>query len=250
MNEFKDGCYIIGDIHGNYKTLLALIEQLPKDPEGYLLEPLIFAGDLIDRGPSSKEVIEYAIENGVYCIKGNHEQMLLDHNDLKEQTCSDYLEPQNGGKATLDGYVEPCLVEKEDGSVVADYRFNKVKFNEHIKWIRKLPLYLEFPDFQKDEKRLIVAHSNGLGLVYNWTPEQIKADRNKYKNTILWDRGIPQEIENAIVVCGHTPVSEVNLNSNYIDIDTGCFLKDNPEFGKLTALHFPSMKLYTQRNID
>ena len=40
--------YIIGDVHGEYQTLLALVEKLPKDAK------LIFVGDLIDRGLQSR----------------------------------------------------------------------------------------------------------------------------------------------------------------------------------------------------
>ncbi len=36
--------YIIGDVHGEYDTLLALVDKLPKDAK------LIFVGDLVDRG--------------------------------------------------------------------------------------------------------------------------------------------------------------------------------------------------------
>jgi len=43
--------YIIGDIHAEYKTLLALVEKLSKDAK------LIFVGDLISRGSQGKEVV-------------------------------------------------------------------------------------------------------------------------------------------------------------------------------------------------
>lgn len=36
--------YIIGDVHGCYDTLIALIKKLPEKAE------IIFLGDLIDRG--------------------------------------------------------------------------------------------------------------------------------------------------------------------------------------------------------
>ena len=36
--------YIIGDVHGCYDTLMALIAKLPEDAE------IVFVGDLIDRG--------------------------------------------------------------------------------------------------------------------------------------------------------------------------------------------------------
>ena len=49
--------YLIGDVHGCYKTMIALIEKLPKDAE------ICFLGDLIDRGQNSASVIQYVIDN-------------------------------------------------------------------------------------------------------------------------------------------------------------------------------------------
>ena len=39
--------YAIGDVHGEYETMIRLVEKLPKDAK------LFFVGDLIDRGPDS-----------------------------------------------------------------------------------------------------------------------------------------------------------------------------------------------------
>ena len=60
---------IIGDVHGCYKTLIALIEKLPKDRN------ITFVGDLIDRGPGSKDVVEFVRKNNYRCVRGNHEDM-------------------------------------------------------------------------------------------------------------------------------------------------------------------------------
>jgi len=63
--------YIIGDIHGEFQKLLALIEKLPKDSK------LIFVGDLIDRGLQSREIIAYIREHNHQVVRGNHEQLNL-----------------------------------------------------------------------------------------------------------------------------------------------------------------------------
>ena len=61
---------IIGDVHGNIKTLMALIKQLPSD------EKLCFVGDLIDRGPSGKDVIDYVRSEKHDCVMGIHDLFL------------------------------------------------------------------------------------------------------------------------------------------------------------------------------
>ncbi len=62
----------IGDVHGMFDLLLKLIDKLPKNNE------LCFLGDLIDRGPESKEVVDYVRDNNHLCVMGNHEDMMLD----------------------------------------------------------------------------------------------------------------------------------------------------------------------------
>ena len=50
-------------------------------------------------------------------------------------------------------------------------------------------------------------------------------------------------------IYGHTPVREVKFYKNSADIDTGCVFNE-VGFDKLSALEFPSMKIYTQRNVE
>ena len=63
--------YVIGDIHGSYNTLLALIEKLPKDAN------IVFVGDLIDRGKYSSQVVKFIRKNRYKSVLGNHEIHLL-----------------------------------------------------------------------------------------------------------------------------------------------------------------------------
>ncbi len=72
----KQNHYIIGDIHAEYQTLLALVEKLPKDAR------LIFVGDLISRGSQGKEVIDFVRNNAFCCLRGNHEEYLLKFGSL------------------------------------------------------------------------------------------------------------------------------------------------------------------------
>lgn len=73
--------FVIADIHGNYKTFVALIRKLSlhADDQLYLL------GDYINKGPSSKKALDYIIElmdtYSVTCLKGNHEYMYEESSD-------------------------------------------------------------------------------------------------------------------------------------------------------------------------
>ena len=65
--------YIISDVHGCYKTLLALIEQFPNKQNS----KIVFVGNLIDRGINSFEVIKFVKNNNYACVMGSHEKALL-----------------------------------------------------------------------------------------------------------------------------------------------------------------------------
>ncbi len=69
---------IIGDIHGEYDALLAILDRLDqRAPSGAARPHLVFVGDLIDRGPDSiavcKLVSSLVAQGRATCILGNHE---------------------------------------------------------------------------------------------------------------------------------------------------------------------------------
>lgn len=88
---------IIADIAGQFDALIRLVSRFPD--HNYVL-----VGDLVDRGPKSKEVVEWAMNNPrVTSLMGNHEHMMLDH--LLELGCYDQgLWLYNGGGATHRSY--------------------------------------------------------------------------------------------------------------------------------------------------
>jgi len=68
--------FFCGDVHGDMDALFRAIKKTGfKEQEDFLF----FVGDVVDRGPSSAEMIEYVTcTPGVYCTLGNHERMFLD----------------------------------------------------------------------------------------------------------------------------------------------------------------------------
>lgn len=80
---------IIGDIHGEYSALLALLNRLGYDQNGLHDKgrKLVFVGDLCDRGPDSHSVIQlvqHLVQQGnAQAVLGNHEiNLLID--DIKD----------------------------------------------------------------------------------------------------------------------------------------------------------------------
>lgn len=68
--------WAIGDVHGCWMTLQRLLESIEWDGER---DSLWFVGDLVNRGPSSLEVLRWAYENRgrLAVVLGNHDLHLL-----------------------------------------------------------------------------------------------------------------------------------------------------------------------------
>jgi len=223
--------YAISDIHGCFKTFKSLLEKLKFSKRDYLY----ILGDLIDRGPSSKEVIDYIWklerENyKVFCVKGNHDQMMLDGlQDL-------YMRKNwmfNGGITTMESFNANTISEIPQ---------------QYFQFIEEMPYYYEVDEY-------ILVHAGFLFYMPNPFEEL---------HSMLWQRNWYNHInytwlKNRIIVHGHTPIvqNEVklmvkNLNKNqYLNIDTGCVHKGKREgFGHLTCFDLKERKLIFQENLD
>src|SRR5437763_16622902 len=96
--------YIIGDVHGRRAQLRQLLELLPRDAER---DMLVLLGDLVDRGAEIPGVVADVIAlqqsqpHRVLCLRGNHEQMLLDFADKSELL---WLHAAVGSEQTIKQY--------------------------------------------------------------------------------------------------------------------------------------------------
>lgn len=226
MDNKERRIYVIGDIHGCVNTFKKMIQDslhIERSDEIYLL------GDYIDRGPNSKGVVDYILQMqdsgySVHCLMGNHEKMLLDSLQSRE---NDILWYYNGSKSTLDSFG------------VIDIR--KID-NKYINFFKTLHYYFELEDF-------ILVHA-GLNFDID--------DPFKDKQAMLWirdERVDISKIENKRIVCGHTPVKlndiRASLDRDKVLLDGGCVYYDRHNgLGNLCALELNTMKLTAIENID
>jgi protein phosphatase len=223
---------IIGDVHGCYDELLDLLAAL-----GYVTEndggrvrvthpqgrKATFAGDLVDRGPKTPEVLKLvmsAVQDGTgYCVAGNHDVKLarkLNGRDVKithglaeslAQLESETPEFRREVAEFLDGLVSHYVFD--DGKLVVAHAGLKEEMQGRGSGaVRSFAMYGETTG-ETDEY--------GLPVRYNWAGDY---------------RG------RASVVYGHTPVPHADWLNNTICIDTGCVFG-----GKLTALRYPEREL-------
>jgi calcineurin-like phosphoesterase family protein len=228
---------VLTDPHGCYKTLLALVAKLPAGI------PLTFAGDLIDRGPDSKSVIEFVKSGGHDCIVGNHEIMMLSELSFTNEGKLDYkvmdfmygIWEMNGGTKCLNSY--------EDENGIMDVP----TLQEHHTWLKTLPYFLEYPELKDSEGRhLLVTHSTAASV---WG--KVPTDSDQFKDNVTWERTpFPKKIKDIYNVYGHTPQGDkATIQDHFACIDTGAYYNRKP-YGKLTALQFPEMIVYEQENVE
>ena len=221
---------IIGDIHGCLATFEVLLDKMNFSKT----DSLYLVGDYIDRGPSSKGVIDKIImlkEEGyqVVALRGNHEQMLLDN----------YIAEVDRGWAQN---VDKELLRSFGIKTLADIP------EKYIQFCDSLPLY-------HDDDEFIVVHT-GLRFVYD----------NPFndKEALLWARDWYQNIDmewlgNRVVIHGHTMQSKketelqfLNLKKDQvIDIDCGAVMSHSRSgLGYLCGFDFTNRELVFQENVD
>ena len=225
--------YAIGDIHGCSKTFNELLNKigLNDGDELYLL------GDYIDRGPDSKGVIDTIFrlkESGyqVSCLRGNHEQMLLDALFIGDnQDLDNWV--NNGGKETLQSF---------------DFKNAKIIPPQYVAFFEALPFYIETED-------LILVHA-GLNFKV----------KNPLKDleSMLWIRNwyslIDTEwLNNRTIIHGHTPITiekieflfEKREKLGAVNLDgSAVFSLKGRHDCALCCLDWTNKKLYFQETID
>ena len=218
--DSQTGIWVIGDVHGEYNKLIQLVEKIPSNAK------ICFVGDLIDRGKDSSKVVEYVMGNKHKCTLGNHEIMMIkagddENNNLRWQ--------RYGGRQTLQSY----------------QYFNDETWFKHIDFFKSLPYFLYFEI--DGHKPLVVSHSYihhvWQGKEHNFTEKDGKDIlwRHMYEKDLF---NTHREYQNDIFnIFGHSPVKEPVITSTYVMIDTGAVYENEEGFGKLSAIHYPSLKV-------
>lgn len=202
--------FAVGDVHGSFSALEALLNKLPLR---WGIDYLVFLGDYIDRGPNSRKVIELIMEikntypGHVFPLKGNHEWMFERY--LKGIDTEVFL--YNGGYETLRNYFE-------------EGKLNIPK--DHISFIQSLPLYLEIGQYF-----FVHAGINPEKPLSEQSEEDFLWIRQRF---YLYPGKYPKKI-----IFGHTPFPDVLLLEDRIGIDTGCVYG-----GKLTAIMLPEEEIF------
>ncbi|MEP7266845.1 MAG: metallophosphoesterase [Saprospiraceae bacterium] len=133
---------LIGDVHGYAKELRQLLEMMGyKSHRGlykHAERKAIFLGDLINRGPDSKEVLQIVrpmVQSGhAEAVLGNHELNLMAFYTLNDQN-----------KPLLSHSIRNIL---QLLPVMESFKNAEAELHDYIEWMYSLPLFIEHEDIR------------------------------------------------------------------------------------------------------
>lgn len=209
--------YVIGDVHGEDTRLENLHQSIfvHHDAAGGPAV-LVHVGDLIDRGPDSRGVVERVmhLQNNppplleVVCLRGNHEQMMLDAL-ADSDTEAEGFWLRNGGAETISAY------ERANGRST-DWR-NCVD-RAHQEWLEDLPHYWE-----DRAQGWVCVHAGIDPATWPRCDEEILmwTRSEKFFDPRRWPKR--RELAGLFVIHGHTPTQDFapDLRGQRLNVDTG-----------------------------
>ena len=215
--------YAIGDVHGRADLLRQLLDQIEEDDRARppCKTLIIFLGDLIDRGPDSRGVLDFLRAYNppgteLHFLAGNHEEVLLRILAGSPGLIRNWL--RFGGAECLKSYgCDPSRLqrasEREGMRII-----RKAIPESHVSFLSSFADTLRLGDY-------LFVHAGirpGVDITL-----QTQADLRWIRSPFLDHDGE----HGFVVVHGHTIAGDVDWRSNRIGIDTGAY-----ETGVLTAL--------------
>lgn len=249
--------YVIGDIQGCKASLDQLLERLPDDAE------IIFAGDLVNRGPDSLGSLKtvMALGDRATSVLGNHDLHLLAvaagvGKAHKKDTISDILEAPDADVMIDWLRNRPLMIER--GGIVITHagihpKWTLEEARQHAheaetllrgkKWKKKLAkMYggLDWDERLEGEERVqaILNCFTRMRFVHERTGE-LNFDFKEGLDSvppewIPWFKFSPRPMSQTPICFGHWSMLGLINTENLIATDTGCLWG-----GSLTAVRFP-----------
>ena len=208
-NSRPERTIIIGDVHGCYDELRLLLKECDVRSK----DRVIFVGDLVAKGPKSREVVRWARKNEALAVRGNHDEHCL-----------------RWWRSQRDGQPAPELRPQHQ---VVCHTLKKKDFL----WLDSLPHFIELPDLNA-----IVVHAGvetGIPLK-NQSPRLLMNMRS-----VLPDGSGSKKLSDGVpwaslwsgpehIYFGHDALRGLQQYEHATGLDTGCVYG-----GKLTAVILP-----------
>lgn len=214
--------YAVGDVHGRADLLLRLHELMREDREARPVDRAVevFLGDYVDRGPQSRQVIDWMLEDKLVgdkriCLRGNHELMMQ---AFVEDSSVLGSWGQYGGLETLYSYgLSIRLPVSPEAHDQVQEQFRASLPLQHLGFLRSLRPMASLGGY-------FFAHA-GVDP-HKALADQVEDDLYWIREPFL-DFNKPLE---KMVVHGHTPAERPEHLVHRIGVDTGAYIS-----GRLTC---------------
>ncbi len=257
---------VFGDVHGQADQLEKLVGKI-RDRFGLDVD-IYSTGDLIDRGPDSKGVIDICIREGIIANYGNHDQWMHEF-CFKQVFAPHCMLPGMAGTATLSSYgvgwrsfFKKYPDDKDVYKAVANDLWKKVPETHKAFFIGMEPYRKIWVGDQDVAKAFKGEGDEAFWLIHAGLKEKIArpykdkgmSDDEMMKamqvNNLLWPfpaigrdkrEGVDLYMfEDATQILGHTVCRSAILGKGYMAIDTGCGTK--PPY-TLSAVVLPTREI-------
>lgn len=200
--------YVAGDLHGQYDLLDEGLRSVGFNPA---VDRLFLVGDLVDRGPASRQCLDLLTQPWVFAVRGNHEDIFL---SLFASGRPDPLEWEFHVKANGLGWTLSLSAQERQ---------------DICRLFAQLPLARQV----KTKRGIVgVVHAEiPLGMSWQQFQAEIERSDGRTVKTALWGRtrarqSLADRVEGVDrLFCGHTIHDQVTRRANVYWIDTGAFLQ-------------------------
>ncbi len=266
------GTYVIGDVHGCYKTLCSLLKQINFQPH---TDQLWFVGDLVNRGPRNISVLKwlYDHQNHIKIVLGNHDLFLLaaytcaidiKHNDtiddvlyntdakmlmdwLRKQSLAHYDKGHlmiHAGALPVWNRTTLCQLAGEVQTILRSDTWKtfmkKLYGNIPEQWNDALTGYDRYRTIVNALTRLRICSPEGvMNLLFKQGPSDSPNDN------IPWFTAPNRQTQNTPILFGHWSALGVTQQHNVISLDSGCVWN-----GKLTCYRLEDKKIFQTHYAD
>ncbi len=208
--------YAIGDIHGHLGLLRDRHALIAADMARHGPAPVVHVGDLVDRGPDSRGVIDF-LRDGMgegrdwVVLKGNHDRMfagfVADPAAVDPGLRSDlsWLHPRIGGAETLASYGIRAAADRPVAPIHAEAAAAVPE--AHLAFLRGLPAMHTLGD-------LVFVHA-GIRPSVPLT-DQTETDLLWIRDAFLSD----MRVHGALIVHGHTAIEQATDYGNRVNLDS------------------------------
>lgn len=192
--------FAVGDIHGHFTRLQAALDAAGFDPS---IDRLFSVGDLVDRGPECRDVLDWLAKPWFHPVRGNHDDYVV-----RFDTCD------------VDNWIY------NGGSWFAGLAWDEQR--EFAAQFRELPIAIEV---ETPLGLIGIVHADCPFPLWEQLRQELEAPESAKRlklvqNACMWSRSRIEQGDATVVagvravVVGHTPLQSLGVLGNVIHIDT------------------------------